>query len=195
MSKLTFLLLLLPFSVLSQGYFQQEVNHTIQVTLNDKNHTLSAYEEIEYTNNSPVDLDTIYMHLWPNAYQSTFSALGRQKMADGDLDLHFSDSLDKGFIDSLDFKVDGQPVSLSYYQNNQDIAMLALSTPIKAGSTVIITTPFRVKIPNASFSRLGHVKESYMITQWFPKPAVFDKDGWHRCLYRRAARMAALFKT
>ena len=76
------LMLLVTQVVSAQDYFQQEVNHVIQVKLNDKNHTLSAFEEIEYINNSPNSLDTIYMHLWPNAYKSTFSALGRQKMSD-----------------------------------------------------------------------------------------------------------------
>ena len=40
-----------------------------------------------------------------------------------------------------------------------------------------------MKIPDAKFSRLGHVGQSYMITQWYPKPAVYDKDGWHKMPY------------
>ena len=47
---------------------------------------------------------------------------------------------------------------------------------------MVINTPFRVKIP-ASFSRLGHVKQAYQITQWYPKPAVFDHKGWHPISY------------
>ncbi len=177
-------LFLLPLFGYAQVYFQQEVNHTIRVKLNDTKHTLSAYEEIEYTNNSPDNLDTLYFHLWPNAYKSTFSELGRQKLEDGDLDLHFSDSVDRGFIDSLDFKMNGKPVRMEYHPNHQDIALLILPEPIKSwGGKATITTPFRVKIPDASFSRLGHVEESYMITQWFPKPAVYDMDGWHPMPY------------
>lgn len=183
MRVLFVLFALLPLSGFAQDYFQQEVNHTIRVRLDDKNHVLSAYEEIEYTNNAPTDLDTIYMHLWPNAYQSTFSALGRQKIENGDLDLHFSDSMARGFIDSLDFQLNGDKITYTYYKGHKDIAVLALPKPIKSGETAKITTPFRVKIPDASFSRLGHIEESYMITQWFPKPAVYDKNGWHPIPY------------
>ena len=50
------------------------------------------------------------------------------------------------------------------------------------GQSLVINTPFRVKIP-ASFSRLGHVKQAYQITQWYPKPAVFDHKGWHPISY------------
>ncbi|HAE29603.1 MAG TPA: hypothetical protein DCF89_00705 [Flavobacteriales bacterium] len=166
-----------------QSYFQQRVNHKIQVRLDDKRHVLSGYEEIEYHNNSPIALDTIYFHLWPNAYNSTFSALGRQNVENNDLSLHFSDSLDKGFIDSLQFSVNGTTIQLDYMNNHQDIGYIVLKKPVQPGNSITISTPFRVKIPDAEFSRLGHVGESYMITQWFPKPAVFDRDGWHPMPY------------
>ena len=41
-------------------YWQQEVNYTIDVSLNDKDHTLNGFEKIEYINNSP---DTLKFHL------------------------------------------------------------------------------------------------------------------------------------
>ena len=44
-------------------------------------------------------------------------------------------------------------------------------------------TPFRVKVPDGRFSRLGHTGQSYHITQWYPKPAVYDQDGWHAMPY------------
>ena len=37
----------------TQDYFQQKVDYDITVKLDDDNHTLSAYEKIIYTNNSP----------------------------------------------------------------------------------------------------------------------------------------------
>ncbi|NTW24448.1 MAG: M1 family metallopeptidase, partial [Lentimicrobium sp.] len=46
-----------------------------------------------------------------------------------------------------------------------------------------ITTPFRVKIPKGITSRLGHIGESYQISQWYPKPAVYDNNGWHPMSY------------
>ena len=40
-------------------YFQQ-VNYQIDVSLNDEDHTLSAYEKIKYKNNSPDELKFIW---------------------------------------------------------------------------------------------------------------------------------------
>ena len=30
---------------------------------------------------------------------------------------------------------------------------------------------------------MGHIGQSYQITQWYPKPAVYDRDGWHAMPY------------
>ncbi len=41
---------------------------------------------------------------------------------------------------------------------------------------------FIVKLPLV-FSRLGHSGKHYEITQWYPKPAVYDHKGWHQMPY------------
>ena len=47
-----------------------------------------------------------------------------------------------------------------------------------------ISTPFRVKIPFDGISRLGYNNDGgYQITQWYPKPAVYDMYGWHPMPY------------
>ena len=38
-------------------------------------------------------------------------------------------------------------------------------------------------MPGEVFSRLGHTGKHYEITQWYPKPAVYDKNGWHPMPY------------
>jgi hypothetical protein len=171
------------FNAFSQDYWQQEVNYKIRVKLDDKNHMLSAYEEFEYINNSPNTLDKIYIHLWPNAYRNANSALAKQQYSDGKQILRFGKEKDLGWIDSLDFKVDGQPVKWSFDLKHQDICILTLSKNLKSGDRIRVSTPFKVKIPSGEISRLGHIGQSYQITQWYPKPAVYDKNGWNPIPY------------
>ena len=102
-----------------------------------------------------------------------------KKIENGDDKLYYSSKEDQGYIDSLEFKVDGKPVQWQYHKENIDICKITLNSPLKPNEKIIISTPFFVKIPDGKFSRLGHVDQSYMITQWYPKPAVYDKDGWH----------------
>ena len=168
--------------VFSQNKWQQEVNYKIDVTLNDEDHILNGLIRLEYINNSPHSLDSIYFHLWPNAYRDQNSAFAKQQLEDGHTEFYFSSEEDKGYIDSLDFSVNDQPAKFSFTKDHQDICILYLNKSLKSGDTAIITTPFRVKIPK-TFSRLGHQGESYQISQWYPKPAVFDHKGWHPMPY------------
>jgi len=166
-----------------QNYWQQEVNYKIDVKLNDEANTLSATEEFEYINNSPNSLEKIYVHIWPNAYKDGTTALAQQSYKGGDDQLKYITEKNKGFIDSLDFKVNGEKVKWSYHPHHSDIAIIELNSPLNSGARITVSTPFFVKIPSGSISRLGHVKQSYQITQWYPKPAVYDKDGWHYMPY------------
>lgn len=166
-----------------QTYFQQEVNFKINVSLNDTKHELSAFESVQYINNSGTSLDFIYFHLWPNAYKNNETALAKQLLESGETIMHFARAEDLGYIDSLDFRINNVPVKWEYDAGHIDICKLYLQTPIKSGDSVTITTPFHVKLPSAKISRLGHIDQAYAITQWYPKPAVFDNKGWHQMPY------------
>lgn len=167
----------------SQVYFQQEVNYTIAVTLNDSLHELDAYEEVAYINHSPDTLRFLYFHLWPNAYSGNHTPLARQIFTFRGKQKLFKDPELRGFIDSLDFRVNGLPVSWELLPKQPDICIINLNSSLFPGDSIFITTPFHVKIPRGVTSRLGHIGQTYQITQWFPKPAVYDRYGWHPLSY------------
>ena len=163
---------------LAAQYFQQEVAYTISATLDDEAHALRGNYELVYTNNSPDALREIYMHLWPNAFKNNETAFARQQLRQGNTRFYFAPPEQRGYIDSMRWQVDGEVVTTLPYRDLIDVTILRLNKVLPPGGTVRITTPFRVQIP-ASFSRLGHVGTSYQMTQWYPKPAVYDTEGWH----------------
>ncbi|HLG33537.1 MAG TPA: M1 family metallopeptidase [Bacteroidia bacterium] len=167
----------------SQNYFQQEVKYTINVSLNDVKHELSAFETIIYINNSPDELKEIYFHLWPNAYKNTETALAGQFELQGNRKMLDMEESELGFIDSLNFSVDGETVHWVFDSLHIDICKIILNHPLRSGDSIVIATPFHVKIPSGTISRMGHIEQSYQITQWYPKPAVYDKFGWHPIPY------------
>ncbi len=181
MKKILFLaLILLPLTAFNQAYWQQEVNYTIKVRLDDSTHYLHGEVSMEYINHSPKVLNELYIHLWPNAYSSSKTALGKQIYKDGNDLLKYGPNTVRGKIDSLEFRINRDVVEDWVYDvNHPDIARVPLKKPLQPGESLILYTPFRVKIPSGKISRLGHLGQSYQITQWYPKPAVFDKNGWH----------------
>ncbi len=169
--------------VVSQEYFQQEVNVTIKVTLNDSLHELTAFETVQYINNSPDTLHFLYFHLWPNAYSNNNTLLAKQLLRLYGKQKLFDDPELQGYIDSLQFKINGNQVRWSLLPDQPDICQIFLDKPLNSGDSITISTPFHVKIPKGVSSRLGHIGESYQISQWFPKPAVYDQSGWHEMSY------------
>ncbi len=149
-------------SINSQKYWQQKVDYTISVELDDVNHYLNANETFVYTNNSPNDLNEIYIHLWPNAYKNKETALAEQQYKSGEKILFYGDPSAKGWIDSLDFTSNGVDLEWNFDSEHQDIAIIKLKTPLKSGNNIEISTPFRVKIPSGEFQDWGisvnHIK-------------------------------------
>ena len=177
--RLLSLLSVLHFAVaLPAQYFQQDVAYTITVALDDERHTLRGDYELVYTNNSPDALREIYFHLWPNAFKNNETAFARQQVRQGRTRFYFAEPEQRGYIDSLAWTVDGEAVVTAPYRDLIDVTILKLNKVLPPGGTVTVRTPFRVQIPS-SFSRLGHVGTSYQMTQWYPKPAVYDAEGWH----------------
>lgn len=163
-------------------YFQQEVHYKIVVSLDDQAHTLTGDLALEYLNHSPDALDELWLHCWPNAYSSRRSGFNEQKLRQRDSKFHFAKAEDRGGLSNLDFRVNGRQAEWSFDPENPDIVRLKLPQPLPPGGRLSLTTPFVLDIP-ASFSRLGHVGQSYQMTQWFPKPAVYDARGWHPMPY------------
>ncbi len=185
MKKILFsiIILLNVLQVFAQkAYFQQEANYVINVALDDKTHIAKGDISIEYTNHSPDELPYIYMHLWGNAFKNQKSAFAKQLLKNYSTDYYFSKPEEKGGYSDLDFKVNGTVASLEFDPKNPDIAKLMLPKALKPGEKITIATPFTLRIPT-SYSRFGHVGESYQMTQWFPKPAVYDAKGWHAMPY------------
>ena len=177
-----FLYFQIPRSFCQRTYFQQQANYTIDVTLNGLEKTLDGFEIIDYTNNSPDTLHYIWFHLWPNAYKNDKTAFSEQLLQLGRTDFYFSDEAKRGYINRLDFKVDGITANLEDHPQYIDVAKLILPAPLLPGQTIKITTPFHEKIPY-NFSRGGYIDDTFQITQWYPKPAVYDNRGWHPMPY------------
>lgn len=169
-------------SFAQHAYWQQQVNFSIDVKLNDADHTLDGFAKIEYINHSPDTLTYIWFHVWPNAYRTDRTAFSDQLLENGRTDFYFADAKDRGYINRLDFRVNNVLAKTEDHPQHIDIIKVFLPQPLAPGAATSITTPFHVQLPK-NFSRGGHVGKSYQVTQWYPKPAVYDRNGWHPMPY------------
>ena len=175
-------LLLIVKTNAQERYWQQEVNYQISVSLDDSSNTLDGNLALEYINHSPDTLSFIWIHVWPNAYKNDLTSFSDQMLEDGKTSFYFSEKNQRGYINRLQFRAEGIIIQTEDHPQYIDIIKLILDKPLAPGQKVSITTPFHEQLP-FNFSRGGHVGQSYQITQWYPKPAVYDAKGWHPMPY------------
>ena len=148
-----------------QQYWQQEVHYNIDVKLNVNDKSIKAFEQLEYINHSPDTLTFIWFHLWPNAYKNEKTALYAQyKEGDKEGAKKFKQAV-KGYVDSLDFKVNNTTVIVEADKKNIDIVKIILPKPLLPGEKINISSPFYVKFPTY-FSRSGFIDDAFAVCQW-----------------------------
>ena len=164
------------------GKRQQQADHRISVSLYPGEKKLDGFQEITYTNNSLDTLRYIYFHLGPNAFRNDRTAFSDQLLINNRTDFYFSKEAGKGYINRLNFQVNGVPAAMEDHPIHQDIIKLILPQPLLPGDSLQISTPFQVKLP-AMFSRSGYLKDFFAVANWYPQPAVYDSEGWQEMPY------------
>ncbi len=170
------------YSQQHKPYFQQQVNHTIAATLHEYNNTLHATQSITYSNNSNDTLHAIWFHVWMNAFKNDKSFYTKQSIENNDIRFYFSADKDKGYTNKLSFTVNNLPCNIINDSAYQDIIKVQLPQPIAPQQTITIENSFVVQLPKI-YSRGGHYGSLFALTQWYPKPAVYDNMGWHTMPY------------
>jgi hypothetical protein len=164
-------------------YFQQRVNIYIEAELIDSTHQIKARQTIEYINNSPDTLHEIFIHMWANGWKNENTAFARQLIENRNYDFHFAPDNHRGGYSHIDFRTRGTILNWGTWQDHPDVGIIYPSTPVLPDDTLVIDINFTLDFPHARFSRLGHHKQAYYATQWYPKPAVYNQDGWNAFPY------------
>ena len=161
-------------------YWQNETDYKIEATLNDEDHTIKGQIELTYTNNSPQELEFIWMHLEQNRFtedsRGTLTTPIQGNRYNGDIDGGYT-------ISNLEAKV--KRSSSSDYLITDTRMQVFFEDPIPAnGGEATVSMNFEYKIPVDGMDRMGRLDVEdgtiYALAQWFPRAAVFDDvEGWN----------------
>ncbi|UCC80527.1 MAG: M1 family metallopeptidase [Candidatus Zixiibacteriota bacterium] len=158
-----------------KDYFQQEVDYNIKVDLDPGTAKLACVETIIYKNNSPDTLTEIYFHLFYNAFQpGSYLDLERRRRAN--YSIANLSSRSTGFVKIDLIKIDG--IEINDYIIDNTIMKAPLIEPLAPGGTATIYIEFISQIP-ARGSRTARTRNHFDVGQWYPKPVVYDRYGWH----------------
>lgn len=197
MKKLFFCLSLI-FSIygIAQNHrFQQHASYKMEVDMDVKTFKYKGTQEITYTNNSPDTLYRVFYHLYNNAFQpGSEMDIRLQTITDPDKRMVRTFTKDDKKITESRIS-DLTPEQIGYHKisnfkqdgNSCDIAIegtimeVKLHKPILPNSKTVFTLDFDAQVPE-QIRRSGRNSSegvALSMTQWYPKLANYDFEGWH----------------
>jgi len=173
----------LAFSQPHPGYWQQHVDYKMDVNINVKTFKYSGTQNLVYTNNSPDTLKTVYYHLYFNAFQPG-SEMDVRSISLVDPDKRVGSRIgslksnEVGFLHAVSLKQDGVDVT---FKEEETILVVSLAKNILPGESTILSMVFEGQVPKQIRRSGRNSREGVALsmTQWYPKIAEYDFEGWH----------------
>lgn len=188
------LLLTIVFSAISifsfsqqNAYYQQSAKYKMDIDIDAQNFTYQGNQTLTYINNSPDELKVVYFHLYWNAFKpnSMMDQRVQSQGKNGDSRLQ-TNGVSR--LASIPKEEEGAQNIHWIKQNGKDlkfeiqetIMKVELNTPIKPNSSTTFTMEWDAVIPQ-QIRRSGRNNREGIdmsMTQWYPKIAEYDYDGW-----------------
>ncbi|NBG66994.1 M1 family metallopeptidase [Acidiluteibacter ferrifornacis] len=170
-------------SIAQTHYWQQEALYKMEIDFDAQMHQFKGTQELVYTNNSPDTLTSVFYHLYFNAFQKGSMMDVRSRNIE-DPDRRVGDR-----IYSLTKDEEGYQKINALSQNGKDLAYhvegtvleVKLIEPILPNSKTTLKMNFEAQVPK-QIRRSGRDNAegiAYSMTQWYPKMAEYDYEGWH----------------
>jgi hypothetical protein len=177
------------------GYWQQHVDYKMEVVMDVKTFKYTGKQELVYTNNSPDTLKRVFYHLYNNAFQPGSEMDARLKSI-SDPDKRMVKSFksgektikesristlkpnETGYLNIKNFKQDGVAATTKTVGT---ILEVDLAKPLLPGQSTRLTLDFDAQVP-VQIRRSGRNNAegvALSMTQWYPKMAEYDFEGWH----------------
>jgi hypothetical protein len=193
------LFLLFSLSLLAQpDRWQQRAKYTMNIDMNVQTNQYKGKQQLEYWNNSPDTLTKVFYHLYWNAFQpnSMMDVRSRRqgtivvgKNRSGrdiiDWDSRVKDRIanlkpeEIGYQKIASLKMNGRPQQYRYHET---ILEVQLDRPILPKTKVTFEMEWEAQVP-LQVRRSGRDNPGtgvrYTMTQWYPKMAEYDYEGWH----------------
>ncbi|MFS4457487.1 M1 family metallopeptidase [Maribacter sp. 2304DJ31-5] len=172
-------------------YYQQQADYVMDIRLDDKNAKIYGEETITYTNNSPDDLEYLWVQLDQNVRAKDSKAPlrngGGVPLADQPAAFagkYLTTPFDGGF--NIDYVKDASGRSLPY-TINFTMMRVDIPKPLKSGEKISFSIKWNYNVPDHTVNRARSGFEyfpkdgnrAYVIAQFFPRMAVYsDIEGW-----------------
>ncbi len=167
----------------NRDYWQQHVDYTMEIDVDAENHQYAGKQTLVYTNNSPHTLDRVYYHLYFNAFQPE-SMMDIRSRTIVDPDRRVGDRIYNLSEDEIGYQrvnsltQNGRAVD---YETDGTVLVVDLNEPIGPGEKATFEMEWDAQVPlqirRSGWNNAEGVE--FSMSQWYPKMAEYDFQGWH----------------
>lgn len=177
-------------------------SYTINAVLDPTLRQVRGSAVVQWRNTSKTAATELYLHLYLNAFANNRTTLmaelrdarGRFGARRDDEDWG-SIAVEALQLGSQDLTAQLQPVQPDDGNpHDRTLARLPLPAPVRPGQAIELRVQFVTQLPRVRM-RAGHAAPFFMVSQWFPKLAVFREGRWHAHQYHAASEFFADFGT
>ena len=159
------------------AYFQQGVAYRIEARLDEEAQRLDGRLRFHYRNNSRRQLDTLWFHLHLNAFRPGSRWAARDAQQGRQRFQNLRDP-DYAYERVRRLEVAGRPaVPVFPLAPDSTVMGVPLSRPLGPGDSITLTMDWQAR-PSTVPRRQGRRGRHWDFAQWYPRIAVFDRDGW-----------------
>lgn len=168
-------------------YYQQFADYKMEIDVDAKNYSYKGKQQVKYKNNSPDTLSVAYFHLYWNAFKpnSMMDQNVQNNGKEGDKRLQKNGvsrlasipKKEEGAQNIRFIKQDGKNLT---FEVQETILKVNLAKPILPNSSTTFEMEWDAVIP-MQIRRAGRNNAEGVemtMTQWYPKIAEYDYDGW-----------------
>ena len=171
----------------NHSYWQQHADYKMEVDFDVEKYQYTGTQRLVYTNNSPDDLRRVYFHMYFNAFQpGSEMDIRLQNIKDPDRRMTEDDKSriaglapdEIGYLRASSLKQDGKDVSFNL---EGTVLEVQLANPIPSGGKSTFEMDFSGQVP-LQIRRSGRNNSegvALSMSQWYPKLAEYDFEGWH----------------
>jgi len=185
-------------------YWQQKADYKIKVTLNDEKQSISGSETITYFNQSPDNLEYLWLQLDQNlsstdSYKPLTTTSKMKDTLSAPQLYTYSNEFDGGFKIAKVTEVTGKPLT---YTINKTMMRINLPKIMKSGEIFVFNIDWSYNINDRMIDGERSGLEffpadgnySYTIAQFFPRMAVYDDvEGWQNKQFLGSGEFALTF--
>jgi len=168
------------------AYWQNRADYKIETTLDTTDHVVKGTTWITYKNNSPDQMQFIWLQLDQNIYRGDSRAEATTAISGG---RWANRSFTKGDeLSAVTIIMNGVSSKAKYIVSDSRLQVWLPHTLAAKSGLVQMKIDYRFSIPQYGTDRMGRLNTQngwiYQIAQWFPRVCVYDDiEGWNTLPY------------